>query len=137
MIFSGDFPKTYLSQPAVERSVSPIKHFRVLVSIVCTVVMILLGVSEIKSYVSPSVSSNLFIGTSHKSDVFHANIDITFPYMPCDVLGLNLRDSLENYINDYYGEVHKHRLDADGNDVGIESWTEKNALRSVLKDRVR
>lgn len=99
--------------------------------------MVVLGASEIKSYLQPSTSSNIFIGTSHKSDVFHANIDITFPNMPCDVIGLNLRDSLENYVHDYYGEVHKHRLDAYGNDLGVESWAEKNSQRTELRDRVR
>ena len=107
------------------------------VSMICTFSMIQLGFSEIRDYVSPSTSSNIYIGTSHKSDVFHANIDITFPYMPCDVIGLNLRDSLENYVNDYYGEVHKHRLAADGTDLGVESWAEKNEKRSAQKDRVR
>ena len=74
--------------------------------------MFVLGASEIKRFVVANTQSNLFIGTSHKSDIFHANIDVTFPFVPCDIIGLNLRDSLEHSINDYYGEVHKHRLDS-------------------------
>ena len=99
--------------------------------------MVLLGTSEIRNYLQANTTSNLFIGTTHKSDVFHANIDITFPFVPCDVIGLNLRDSLENAVNDYYGEVHKHRLDKDGNDLGIESWYEKNMQRVEVRDRTR
>ena len=99
--------------------------------------MVMLGTSEIRSYMQASTTPNLFIGTTHKSDVFHANIDITFPFVPCDVIGLNLRDSLENAVNDYYGEVHKHRLDKDGNDLGVESWYEKNMQRVEIRDRTR
>ena len=36
-----------------------------------------------------------------------------------------LRDSLENVVNDYYGEIHKHRIDSSGNDLGVETWGEK------------
>lgn len=106
-------------------------------SAICTFAMVGLGFSEIKSYLEPSTSSNIFTGTSHRADVFHANIDITFPYIPCDVIGLDIVDSLENYQSDYYGELHKHRLDADGNDVGIESWYEKNVVWTELRDRAR
>jgi len=92
-------------------------------------VSIILGYIEITNYMSPQTSSSLFISTSHKSDTFHANIDITFPYMPCDIIGLSLRDSLNNHVNDYYGELHKHRIDENGNDLGIESWGERNVAR--------
>lgn len=98
-------------------------------TIVCWLIMGFLGMSETINYFSEHTYSSLFIGTSHRSDVFHANIDITFPKMPCDVLGLNYRDQLENAINDYYGELHKHRLDKNGNDLGVESWEEKSQSR--------
>ena len=81
------------------------------VSIVCTIVMVVLGTSEIRNYFQHQTSSSLFISTSHSSDTFHANLDITFPYIPCDIIGLSLRDSLNNHVSDYYGELHKHRLD--------------------------
>lgn len=96
-----------------------------------------LGFSEIKNYVSRETSSNILISTSHAKDTFKVNLDITFPKMPCDVIGLNLQDSLGNQINDYYGELHKHRLDVDHNnkDLGIETWKEKNVGRKDLRDR--
>ena len=97
--------------------------------------MVFLGMSEIVNYFSEHTYSNLFIGTSHRSDVFHANIDITFPKMPCDVIGLNYRDSLENSVNDYFGELHKHRIDKNGKDLGIESWYEKTQQRNEIYHR--
>jgi hypothetical protein len=110
----------------VEQYVNKILNLNsILVSIICTIVMVLLGTSEIKNYLQHKTHSSLFISTSHKADTFHANIDITFPFIPCDVIGLNLRDSLENVVNDYYGEIHKHRIDSSGNDLGVETWGEK------------
>ena len=105
------------------------------VSVVCTIVMVVLGISEIKRYTEHQTHSNLFIGTSHKADLFHANIDITFPYVPCDIIGLNLRDSLENTVYDYYGELHKHRIDKDGNEVSVETWDEKNSYTGEVFER--
>lgn len=73
--------------------------------------------------------------TSHRHDTFHANIDITFPYIPCDIIGLNMRDGLNNAVNDYYGELHKHRLSKDGEDLSIESWGEKVSGRTNVAQR--
>lgn len=55
--------------------------------------------------------------------------------MPCDIIGLNLVDSLDNRIADYYGDLHKHRISSDGRDLGVETWGEKNSARSVVRDR--
>jgi len=100
-------------------------------------VTVILGFSEIRNYFSPQTSSSLFISTSHSSDTFHANIDITFPYIPCDIIGLSLRDSLNNHVSDYYGELHKHRLDSSGKDLGIETWGERNVARQDLRARTK
>jgi hypothetical protein len=99
--------------------------------------MVVLGTSELRNYFQHSTSSSIFISTSHSSDTFHANIDITFPHIPCDIIGLNLKDSLNNHINDYYGDLHKHRISADGKDLGIESWGEKNSPRHEVKTRTK
>lgn len=62
------------------------------VSTVCTVVLVLLAITEIRTYVSPSTSSMITIQSSHESDKFHINLDVVMPYMPCDVIGLTLED---------------------------------------------
>ena len=56
--------------------------------------------------------------------------------MPCDVIGLDLEDSTGNHIQDYYGELHKNRLDSNGNIVSTESWAEKTANRRDIAERV-
>lgn len=65
------------------------------------------------------------------------NLDIVFPKMPCDVIGLNLVDTLGNSVADYYGELHKHRLTESGRDLGVESWQEKNVARTEVRDRTQ
>ena len=100
-----------------------------LVSLVCTLIMFLLGVSEIKTYLNPEVSSQVVFQTTHTSDTVRLNIDIEFPYMPCDILGLDVEDTLGKHVGDYYGEMHKIRLAADGTELGIESWSDKNSNR--------
>jgi len=58
--------------------------------------MLFLGFSEIHNYIQCETTSNIEISTSHAKDTFHVNLDITFPRMPCDIIGLNLVDSLGN-----------------------------------------
>ena len=41
-----------------------------------------------------------------------------------------------NRVNDYYGELHKHRLDSDGEELSIETWEEKNANRQDVANRI-
>lgn len=55
----------------------------------CTVIVTFLGFSEIRNYIQCETHSNLVISTSHAKDTFKVNIDITFPRMPCDVIGLS------------------------------------------------
>ena len=103
--------------------------FTNVVSTICTVVLVLLAITEIRTYVSPSTSSMITIQSSHESDKFHINIDVVMPYMPCDVIGLTLEDQMNNRVTDYYGELHKHRLSKDGEELSIETWEEKNSNR--------
>ena len=107
-----------------------------IVSVICTVILILLGASEIKTYLEPSTTAEIFTQSSHASDTFKINIDIVMPKMPCDIIGLDLEDQLGNHISDYYGELHKHRLSEEGESLSIESWKEKNENRKVIADRI-
>ena len=91
-------------------------------SLVCAIALVLLTITEVHNYMKPSTSSQISIQSSHDTDKFHINIDVYMPKMPCDIIGLNLQDSMGNQVNDYYGDVHKHRIAADGSVVSISSW---------------
>ena len=44
-------------------------------------------------------------------------------------------DALGHQVADYYGELHKHRLSAKGEDLGTETWAEKNTARQDTRER--
>ncbi len=52
--------------------------------------------------------------------------------MPCDILSLDVEDSLGQHISDYYGEMHKNRLSKDGDIISTESWSEKKQHGKAL-----
>ena len=79
----------------------------------------------------------MFIQTSHRLDTIRINIDIEMPYMPCDVIGMDVEDSIGNRIQDYYGELHKNRMDEDGNYLSVETWKEKNESRRAILDKIK
>lgn len=106
------------------------------VSTLCTIVLILLTVTEVRDYFKPATQSMIAIQSSHTSDKFHINIDIELPKMPCDVVGLTLMDSMGQHVSDYYGELHKHRISKTGEDLSVETWQEKTANRREVADRV-
>lgn len=58
------------------------------------------------------------------------------PFMPCDIIGLDLEDSMGNHVQDYYGELHKNRLDKDGVILSTESYEEKQASGKEILERV-
>lgn len=97
-----------------------------LVSTLCAIAMVFLTVTEVRTYLQPHTSSTIAIQSSHHKDVFKINIDVEMPRMPCDIIGLDLMDQMGNHVSDYYGELHKHRLDSNGEELSVESWLEKN-----------
>ena len=63
-------------------------------------------------------------------------MDIVMPYMPCDVIALTLEDQMGNQVSDYYGELHKHRISKEGEEISVETWEEKNMNRQEVADRI-
>ena len=63
------------------------------VSVVCTVLLAILTVSEVKAYMAESLSTETIIQTSHALDSIRVNIDIELPKIPCDVIGLDINDT--------------------------------------------
>jgi len=104
---------------------------------ICTVLLVLLGTSELKSYLQSSTSSELVLATTHGADKFRINMNIEFPNLPCDIISLDVEDSMGYHVTDYYGELHKERLSVDGETLSTESWSEKNSVRRELIDRVK
>ena len=77
------------------------------------------------------------IDSSHRDDFVNVNIDIIFPYMPCDILSLDVQDIMGTHKSDVMGELYKIRLDQHGKVISTESALEKNQYRDSIKKRVR
>ena len=105
-------------------------------SLLCTGVLIVLSASEVRDYAYPNVSSSLEFQTEHHADKVKVNIDMEWPYIPCDIISLDIEDSLGYHISDYYGEMHKNRLSQDGTILSTETWKEKKTRGKELNDRV-
>ena len=111
-------------------------YYSFTVSMICSITLILLTVTEVRNYIMPQTQSQISIQSSHEMDKFKINLDIVMPRMPCDVIGLNVEDSMNNRVSDYYGELHKHRLDKNGRELSVETWEEKSENRRAVADRV-
>jgi len=46
--------------------------------------------SEVLSFLNYEIKSDMMVDISHKDDQLNINIDIFFPKLPCDILGLDV-----------------------------------------------
>ena len=59
------------------------------------------------------------------------------PYMPCDVIGIDVEDSIGNHMQDYFGHLSKHRIASDGEYLSDETVAEKNENRRAVLARIK
>jgi hypothetical protein len=58
------------------------------------------------------------------------------PKMPCDVISLDVEDSMGYHVVDYYGEMVKTRMSADGEMLEPETEAERSVSRDELFNRI-
>lgn len=97
----------------------------VLVSIICTFVLIGLTIFEVQQFMAHDSKADLVIDLSHRDDFVNVNLDITFPKIPCDILSIDVEDILGTHKTDVMGEMHKKRLRKDGTVINEETQREK------------
>lgn len=83
-------------------------------SLICTVVLVLLCISEVGTYFTVETKSDMLVDISHREDRLDINIDILFPKIPCDMLTLDVQDVMGTHIVDVSGSLFKNRLDSKG-----------------------
>jgi len=96
-------------------------YFKRLVSLVCTVLLVLLGFMEIRDFLKERLTTDMLVDISHDDDRLTINLDIVFPRMPCEVLTLDVQDVMQMHINDIRGEVDMRKLSSDGQVIGSTS----------------
>ncbi|KAG6446237.1 hypothetical protein O3G_MSEX004352 [Manduca sexta] len=86
------------------------------ITITSVVVMILLFLSELYVYMSPNISEELFVDTS-RGHKLRINLDITVPTISCSYLVLDAMDSSGEQHLQMDQNIHKRRLDLNGNPI--------------------
>ncbi|XP_006654573.1 endoplasmic reticulum-Golgi intermediate compartment protein 3-like [Oryza brachyantha] len=84
------------------------------VTLVASVVMLLLFVSETRSYFYSATETKLVVDTS-RGERLRVNFDITFPSVPCTLLSVDTVDISGEQHHDIRHDIEKKRLDAHGN----------------------
>ncbi len=114
----------------------PLDDFRIrtksggVLTVLSGLVMIFLFASEIRDYLQPELSEELFVDTS-RTGKLKINVDIVFHRISCDFLGLDAMDiSGEQHI-DIEHNVFKRRLDLEGKP--IEEPQQERHLGAVAK----
>lgn len=80
------------------------------------IVMILLFLSELHTYMSPNISEELFVDTS-RGHKLRINLDIIIPTISCNYLVLDAMDSSGEQHLQMDQNIHKRRLDLNGNPI--------------------
>jgi len=79
---------------------------------------IFLFYSELSYFYEVKIVDHLFVGTQRDyKQEFHFNI--TFPAVSCSLLSANVMDQMGNEQDDVGHHVFKHRLDSQGNLIGV------------------
>lgn len=87
-----------------------------LLSLICTLIILLLAVTEIHKFLSLSVTSDMLVDVSHGygRDRITINLDIVFYKMPCEVLTLDVQDIMGMHIADVRGDMIRRKMDKNG-----------------------
>uniref|UniRef100_H2ZMJ8 Endoplasmic reticulum-Golgi intermediate compartment protein 3 n=1 Tax=Ciona savignyi TaxID=51511 RepID=H2ZMJ8_CIOSA len=95
------------------------------VTIISGTIMLLLFMSELKYFLTMEVNSELFVDMSRGNKI-SINMNVTFPYVPCDFLSLDMIDVSGQRDIDVKHTLMKQPLNEDG------SWVEEAAEKMDL-----
>ncbi|XP_013181147.1 PREDICTED: endoplasmic reticulum-Golgi intermediate compartment protein 3 [Papilio xuthus] len=101
------------------------------ITVAGVIIMVLLFLSELYTYMSPNISEELFVDTS-RGHKLRINFDIIVPSISCSYLVLDAMDSSGEQHLQMDHNIHKRRLDLDGNPIE-EPKKEEIAISSTVK----
>lgn len=105
-----------------------------IITIVSSVAMFLLFVSELRLFFHPITETKLVVDTS-RGETFRIYFDITFPALPCSMMSVDAMDISGQQHLDVKHDIVKKRIDAHGNVIetrqdGMGSPKIENPLQS-------
>ncbi|KAJ8683549.1 hypothetical protein QAD02_019341 [Eretmocerus hayati] len=94
-----------------------------LVTIISSIIMVSLFVSEVMDFLTPNIKEELFVDTSRGSKL-KINLDIIIPSVSCDLLSLDAMDTTGEQQLHIEHNIFKRRLDLDGRPIEEPKKTE-------------
>ncbi|KAL4479478.1 hypothetical protein ABPG72_011800 [Tetrahymena utriculariae] len=85
-----------------------------IVSIVSTLIMLILFISEFNGYLSVEENSEMFVDVAQGGQKIRVNLDIDFPQFPCDIFSLDVQDIMGSHSVNVEGDLVKTRLSSSG-----------------------
>ncbi|EGR31815.1 hypothetical protein IMG5_101180 [Ichthyophthirius multifiliis] len=85
------------------------------VSIICGIIVLILFISELRSFLAIEETSEMFIDIVRGGQKIKVNLDIDFPKFPCDILSLDMQDIMGSHTVNIEGTINKRRISSDGN----------------------
>uniref|UniRef100_A0A9J2PJN9 Endoplasmic reticulum-Golgi intermediate compartment protein 3 n=1 Tax=Ascaris lumbricoides TaxID=6252 RepID=A0A9J2PJN9_ASCLU len=101
----------------------PLDDFRVktftggAVTLLSTLVIVVLFVSETISFLSTDVVEQLFVDSTSADQRLDVNFDVTFTKLPCAMVTVDVMDVSGDNQDDVQDDVYKQRLDQQGNNI--------------------
>ncbi|XP_014213436.1 endoplasmic reticulum-Golgi intermediate compartment protein 3 [Copidosoma floridanum] len=87
-----------------------------IVTILSSIIMVLLFISEVSDYLTPDLKEELFVDTSRGSTL-KINLDIVIPSVACDLLSLDAMDTTGEQHLHIEHNIYKRRLDPTGKPI--------------------
>lgn len=107
-----------------------------IITIVSSVVMILLFLSELRLYLITNTHHELTVDTS-RGEQISINVDVTFPKIPCSWLSLDAMDISGELHLDVDHDIYKQRIGANGVPVTEAVKHDVHSTKKVVVDEVK
>jgi hypothetical protein len=85
-----------------------------IVSMVASIVMALLFISELSTYLSVGTTSEMFVDLNRGGERLNINFDVALPRFPCSGLSLDVQDVMGTHITNISGSINKTRTSSAG-----------------------
>ncbi|CAJ0583132.1 unnamed protein product, partial [Mesorhabditis spiculigera] len=123
----------FLSQlRAFDAYTKPLEDFRVktliggTVTLIATIVIILLAVSETASYLRTEIAEQLYVDSTTSDQRVDVNFDITFHKLPCPFITIDVMDVSSDNQDNIQDDIYKVRVDQHGNNMTAPNRIEVN-----------
>ncbi|KAL6257406.1 hypothetical protein P5V15_010978 [Pogonomyrmex californicus] len=103
-----------------------------IVTIISTIIMGILFLSEVNYYLTPTMSEELFVDTSRGSKL-RINLDIIVPTISCDLLSIDAMDTTGEQHLHIEHNIFKRRLDLSGKPIEDPQRTNITDAKAVSK----